>query len=390
MSRNDLILTLVRAGVAGDQSLLRSTVESLAATERAKRHNVQADRLLRAVQANGHATPRVLNGGTTTAKSGREFVVESFPQRPLTELALPETVRSEIEHLIEEHHGADLLRSHGLQPRHRVLLSGPPGNGKTALAESIAEALGLPLLTVRYEQLIGSFLGETTQRLGRMLDYVRGLPCVLFFDEFDVVGKERGDVHETGEIKRVVSSLLLQVDSLPSTVVVVTATNHAELLDRAVWRRFQLRLLLPPPSPADAVRILEQGFKSMPGMGDADPAAVASVLGPVSYAEIADFLIDLRRRHVLTLGKKRFAEVLAELMPLWAARSRVLANAERSSTASTQVRSRHRRRPGEGATNQNALPAKPQSRAAKASARSKVHRAAKGARGRSKPTSSEG
>ena len=92
---------------------------------------------------------------------------------------------------------------------------------------------------MRYEAVIGSFLGETSGRLKKLFDFVRTHQCVLFFDEFDTLGKERGDVHETGEIKRVVSSLLLQIDALPSHVVVVTATNHAELLDRAVWRRFQ-------------------------------------------------------------------------------------------------------------------------------------------------------
>lgn len=109
-----------------------------------------------------------------------------------------------------------MLRSHGLEPRHRILLAGPPGNGKTSLAEAIAEALSIPLLAVRYEFVIGSFLGETARRLRRVFDFARTTPCVLFFDEFDVVGKERGDIHETGEIKRVVSSLLLQMDDLPS------------------------------------------------------------------------------------------------------------------------------------------------------------------------------
>ena len=90
---------------------------------------------------------------------------------------------------------------------------------------------------VRYETLIGSFLGETAMRLAQLCAQARGQRCLLFFDEFDVIGKERGDQHETGEIKRVVSSLLLQIDQLPSHVLVVTATNHSELLDRAVWRR---------------------------------------------------------------------------------------------------------------------------------------------------------
>ena len=118
-----------------------------------------------------------------------------------------------------------MLRSHGLEPRHRILLAGPPGNGKTSLAEAIAESLSIPLLTVRYEAVIGSFLGETAGRLRRVFDYARTTPSVLFFDEFDVVGKERGDLHETGEIKRVVSSLLLQMDDLPSWTIIAAATK---------------------------------------------------------------------------------------------------------------------------------------------------------------------
>src|SRR5207302_5683419 len=106
--------------------------------------------------------------------------------------------------------------------------------------------------SVRYESVIGSFLGETAGRLRKVFDQVRSRRCVLFFDEFDTLGKERGDPHDTGEIKRVVSSLLLQIDDLPSYVVVVTATNHPEILDRAVWRRFQLRLRLPPPTSEQA------------------------------------------------------------------------------------------------------------------------------------------
>src|SRR5437762_9663845 len=106
----------------------------------------------------------------------------------------------------------------------------------------------VPLFTVRYHSVIGSYLGETAVRLRHLFDHVRSRRCVLFFDEFDTVAKERGDLHETGEIKRVVSSLLLEMDALPSYVVVVTATNHPELLDRAVWRRFQVRVELRRPT----------------------------------------------------------------------------------------------------------------------------------------------
>ena len=130
---------------------------------------------------------------------------------------LPDSVAHAGRELVEEHRRSELLAAYNLQPRHRVLLTGPPGNGKTSFAEAIATELAVPLVSVRYESVIASYLGETAVRLSRLFDQVRTRRCVLFFDEFDVVGKERGDFHETGEIKRVVSSLLLQIDTLPSS-----------------------------------------------------------------------------------------------------------------------------------------------------------------------------
>ena len=222
------------------------STEAIIAEERAKRHNVLADRLTDALQVNGSSSASATFVGP--GRQRQQFLIESTPRKRLADLVLTDPARRTCEELIEEQHRASVLRAHALEPRHRILLVGPPGNGKTSLAEAIAEALATPFFVVRYEALIGSFLGETASRLKRVFDYARTTPCVLFFDEFDTVGKERGDVHETGEIKRVVSSLLMQVDDLPSYTVVVAATNHAELLDRAAWRRFQVRLALDPPT----------------------------------------------------------------------------------------------------------------------------------------------
>lgn len=337
MARNDLLLSLVRAGLTGDRGLLRATVEALAADERAKKHHVLADKLSKILEGGSYPNPTTGAAGANLA--GRDFVAETVPQKSLNDLILAEIVRKQAICLVEEQHRADLLRSHGLQPRHRILLSGPPGNGKTALAEAIAEALAVPFLVIRYDALIGSYLGETTQRLRKLFDYVRTLPCVLLFDEFDAIGKERGDVHETGEIKRVVSSLLLQIDALPSYVVVVAATNHAELLDRAVWRRFQIRLAIQAPSRSALALFLANAFMDMDDANKSDAATIAAALYPLSYAEATEFLIDLRRNYVLSLGQKRFAEIIQEQLPLWAARGKVQVDGERSNEALTEVQS---------------------------------------------------
>ena len=239
MARSDLLVSLVTAGAAGDLDMLTSTVEALGAEEKAKSHHVLADRLQRAAQSvpvtAASELRRPPQGGL-----GRDFVIESEPRLQLDQLVLHLPAERLTRQLVEEQHRSDLLRAKGMQPRHRVLLSGPPGNGKTSVAEALASAVGVPLLTVRYDALVGAYLGETNARLARLFEYARNTPCVLFFDEFDAVGKERGDVHETGEIKRVVSFLLMQLDQLPSYVIAVAATNHAELLDRAVDAQVEL------------------------------------------------------------------------------------------------------------------------------------------------------
>jgi SpoVK/Ycf46/Vps4 family AAA+-type ATPase len=201
-----------------------------------------------------------------------------------------------------------------------VLLSGPPGNGKTSVAEAIAEQLAVQFFTVRYDALVGSYLGETNSRLARLFEYARTVPCVLFFDEFDSIGKERGDIHETGEIKRVVSFLLMQIDHLPSYVVAVAATNHAELLDRAVWRRFQLRLSLPQPSRDALAVFLNRQFEAWPEPTGIKPENLASKLGQISFAEAQEFCQTVRRQHILSLGERKLSDIVREQMDLWSTR----------------------------------------------------------------------
>ena len=190
MARADLLLDLVRAGAKGDQPLFRKSLEALVAEERAKQHHVLADRLAAHLNAGGppnaNASPSLTRRNGPVAGSFHEM----YPERRLGDLVLPASVANAARELVEEFRRADLLRAHNLEPRHRMLLTGPPGNGKTSLAEALATELAVPLFAVRYESVIASYLGETAVRLSRLFDEVRTRRCVLFFDEFDVVGKD--------------------------------------------------------------------------------------------------------------------------------------------------------------------------------------------------------
>lgn len=319
MPRADLIVSLVQAGAQGDQTLFRSTVQAMAAEERAKRHTQLADRLeenLRSATLRPKAAEvaRSFDGG----HGGLLYEIE--PRRSMESIHLPDQISKAARELIEEHHRRELLHSYGLKPRHRILLSGPPGNGKTSLAEAIAHELMAPLFVVRYEAVVGSFLGETSSRLKRLFDFVRTHQCVLFFDEFDTLGKERGDTHETGEIKRVVSSLLLQIDALPNHVVVITATNHQELLDRAVWRRFQLRLELPPPTIAQKVAWFERFEKKIDSALGMSAKTLATRLKVDSFSDLEQFCEDVHRRYVLSLPNSDLRRVIVERIEQWANR----------------------------------------------------------------------
>jgi len=326
MARADLLLDLVRAGARGENAHFRKALEALIAEERAKQHHILADRLA------GYLN-QVENSKTISALKFRngpasEFFYEINPSRRLSDLILSEIVTKACKELIEEQNRADLLRAHNLEPRHRVLLAGAPGNGKTSLAEALASELAVPLLAVRYEAVIASYLGETAVRLSRLFDQVRTRQCVLFFDEFDVVGKERGDVHETGEIKRVVSSLLLQVDDLPSYVVVVTATNHPELLDRAVWRRFQLRLELPPPNFQQTKEwfcLFEKRIGDKLGISE---NTLAKHLNGLSFSELEQFGLDVHRRHTLSLPQSNLRLIVNERLQHWEKRFSLNQNCE--------------------------------------------------------------
>ncbi len=309
MARADLLVSLIRAGSRGDQPAFRKTAEALIAEERSKGHGILADRLMGSIT--------VIEQRPAIAQKQNDLFYEITPARRLGSLFLPQLLLEQVNNLIEEQHRADLLHAHNLTARNRILLAGPPGNGKTSLAEAIATELMTPLIAVRYEALIGSFLGETASRLKQVIDYAKTQRCVLFLDEFETVGKERGDTHETGEIKRVVSSLLLQLDDLPDYVVVIAASNHPELLDKAVWRRFQIRIELPLPDRDQLKQFISSIAERCNVNFGLAAETMAKQLSGINFAEAEELCLTVVRRAILNGQSTNAKQITLSILEQW-------------------------------------------------------------------------
>lgn len=318
MARADLILDLIKNSFAGNKYQFKKVVEAIIAEERSKQHLQLADKLQSELDAMLRYADKDMQGRNVAAASVapmvNNFLQEIPVRKSFDDMVLPDEVKALTADFVEEQFRADILRSYSLEPRHKIMLVGEPGTGKTSYAEALAEKLMVPLYIVRYDALIGSYLGETAMRLRQLFDYVSTRKCILFFDEFDTIGKERGDSHELGEIKRVVSSLLMMTDSLPSYSIIVGASNHAELLDRAIWRRFQIRIELPMPDKDSIERWLQIFANKYSLDFQVDLSNLAEELLGYNFGDIETFALTIMRKHVLALPSNNVRSIVkAEL-----------------------------------------------------------------------------
>ena len=318
MARADLVLNLVETGMRGDLPRFKKTAEAIAAEASARHQHILADKLKTLLTA----TPSVEERRFTRDESLQNAFYEIQPQRVLSDLVLPDEVINLISEVIEEHARRDLLRSFNLEPRHKLLFCGAPGNGKTTLAEALANHLSVPFFTVKYEGIITSYLGQTAQQIDKLFDFIKTQRCVVFFDEFDAIGKEREDANDNGEMKRVVNSLPKQIDMLPSHVVVIGATNHESMLDRAIWRRFQVQVTIPSPTKIMAEKWFKK-FESRIGHSlGYTPSTLAAKLAGLSFAELEEFGLDVQRKYVLGLphSDNKIKDITNHCLKYWITR----------------------------------------------------------------------
>lgn len=188
----------------------------------------------------------------------------STPRTKATRIVLEDLVENQVRDFVKlVNRRSDLINA-GVDVRFSMLLYGAPGCGKTSIAHFVSEQTGLPLLVVRLDSLVSSLLGSTAKNIRKVFEFADGKPCILFLDEFDAIAKARDDVHELGELKRVINSLLQNIDSMAPDSILLAATNHAELLDKAVWRRFQTTIEVGNPSNEIKQQILKVQIGDFP------------------------------------------------------------------------------------------------------------------------------
>jgi SpoVK/Ycf46/Vps4 family AAA+-type ATPase len=230
------------------------------------------------------------------------------PERTRDEIVLSAELQRKLDRIESEYRARDTLARHGLAVKSRILFVGPPGCGKTLCAEILAADLGMTLLYARFDGIVSSYLGETASNLRRLFAYAQQAAGVLFFDEFDALGKRREDPNEVGELKRVVSSFLQLLDSYPRENLVVAATNHEGLLDEALWRRFDEILFFGKPTVGQLVALMTLRLRHM-RKRDANLTALANEMFGFTFADAERVCFEAAKTMYLA-GRKELTQDL--------------------------------------------------------------------------------
>lgn len=282
MASAEQLKALLKAHLDGDEQRFRSVAMQVAAHEAKLGHGQLAEELRALIDsAKRQAIPISRPRGELA-----NLLTASYPKSRLGDVVLAEGLKQQLERVIREQRHAERILAHGLAPRRKLLLVGPPGTGKTLTASVMAGELGTPLLQVRLDGLITKFMGETAAKLRQIFDATNQTRGVYFFDEFDAIGSQRGLANDVGEIRRVLNSFLQMIEHDSSHSLIIAATNHPEILDPALYRRFDDVLYYSLPDVTQIAALLKTRLNRVAEKGTSWKRLAADALG-LSYAEVA-------------------------------------------------------------------------------------------------------
>lgn len=221
------------------------------------------------------------------------------PTEKYCDIILHKKVRMKLDEIINERSKLSVMEKHNILATNRILFCGPPGCGKTLTAKALANELKLPMAYVRLDGLISSLLGETSVNLRKIFASVQGKKIILFLDEFDAIAKKRDDNQELGELKRVVTSLLQNFDTLSSSVILIAATNHPQLLDSAIWRRFNTIITIELPEVKQRVELLQFYMRKYYIKGNLDIPLLSKITEGMSCSQLEEFIVQIGKYQII-------------------------------------------------------------------------------------------
>lgn len=292
MASAEQLKALIKSHISRDDSHFYSVAMQVAAHEAKQGHGRLAEELLNLLD---RAKTKLANDKSgklvplaSAAKNRTDLgnlLNVSQPAYRLSDVVLDESAFAQLQRLVREQRMVSRIKEHGLSPRRKVLLVGPPGTGKTMTASALAGELGIPLFQVRFDALITKFMGETAAKLRQVFDAIADIRGVYFFDEFDAIGSQRSLANDVGEIRRVLNSFLQMIEQDTSNSIIIAATNHPEILDYALFRRFDDVIEYHLPTLEQALDLIKSRLGSFSPKPFRKSGLEKHVLG-LSYAEI--------------------------------------------------------------------------------------------------------
>lgn len=292
MASADQLKSLLKSHLDGDNERFFSVAMQVAAHEAKLGHGKLAEELRALVDQAKARRGLPSQGGEKPIPISRPrgelagLLNVTYPKARLGEMVLDDVLSSQLERIIREQRQASQILAHGLNPRRKLLLMGPPGTGKTMTASVLAGELGLPLFQVRLDGLITKYMGETAAKLRQVFEATDRTRGVYFFDEFDAIGSQRGLANDVGEIRRILNSFLQMIEQDDSHSLIVAATNHPEILDHALFRRFDDILHYELPDETHIASVLKSRLGHMAAKGVSWKRLASGAMG-LSYAEVA-------------------------------------------------------------------------------------------------------
>lgn len=314
------VKALVQSHATGDDKAFYSVALQVAAQAARQGHHRLAADLKAAVENSRAERPKKVTSIAQPRGDLSDLLIASHPAVSLKDLVLPEELAAQVQRVLTEQLQRKNLLDHGFAAAHRLLFEGPPGTGKTMTAAVLAHELSLPLLTIRLDSLMSKFMGETASKLRLIFDSAEAQRGVYLFDEFDALGGDRAG-NDVGEARRILNSFLVFLESSSSESLIIAATNHRSILDRALFRRFDMVLEYALPDAKQAAAVIRGRLGSlakgvrwpeladdMAGLSHADlvraaeSAAKSVILASGTNVSASDIRVALKSRQAASLG----------------------------------------------------------------------------------------